>query len=450
MPHLPPGDQGETLHVPRVRLGLPELRVCTLVMGRRRGCCRSLPSSAGRARTIGGSHRTPPRTTGSSVARMAATGSGTAVRRPARSGSPVPPDQAELMVPAAMRRWEFPAMGTTVSVVTEATAVEQAGDEVRRLFAEWERRLSRFRPDSELSRLNADAGRPGVDVPAAPGPVPPGGGWRRVELDPKGRTVTLPPGVGVDLGGIAKGMAVDAAVERLRTLGIGAAMVSAGGPARPRPPAGWRRLADRHRGPTHRRHDRAHPWIAGDLGDRPAPLAPGRGRAPSPARPAPRTAGADRAVVGHRRGGYLRAGRGRRQDRVHPRAESGHRLSRAQAPGGPAGGPVGCVAARRLLAGGLGRPGEGLVVASLSMTLVATRAAGYTAVALSLLLSSPLRPIRWPRFATTELHRFVTLLTLLFIAIHVLVALLDSFIGFSLSDVLVPFTSNYRRVWMGL
>jgi thiamine biosynthesis lipoprotein len=181
------------------------------------------------------------------------------------------------MVPAAMRRWEFPAMGTTVSVVTEATAVEQAGDEVRRLFAEWERRLSRFRPDSELSRLNADAGRPvvvshllfevleaalraarataglydptllralerlgydrsfeqvGVDVPAAPGPVPSGGGWRRVELDPKGRTVTLPPGVGVDLGGSAKGMAVDAAVERLRTLGIGAAMVSAGGDLR--------------------------------------------------------------------------------------------------------------------------------------------------------------------------------------------------------------------------
>lgn len=67
------------------------------------------------------------------------------------------------------------------------------------------------------------------------------------------------------------------------------------------------------------------------------------------------------------------------------------------------------------------------MVASLSMTWVATRAAGYTAfalltasVALGLLLSSPLRPTRWPRFATTELHRFVTLLTLLFIAIHVL------------------------------
>lgn len=340
------------------------------------------------------------------------------------------------MVPAAMRRWKFPAMGTTVSVVTEATAVEQAGDEVRRLFAEWERRLSRFRPDSELSRLNADAGRPvvvshllfevleaalraarataglydptllralerlgydrsfeqvGVDVPAAPGPVPPGGGWRRVELDPKGRTVTLPPGVGVDLGGIAKGMAVDAAVERHHLLD-----------------------------PRHARPAQTGLWSV--------------------------TVAASTC-----------AGRGRRQDRVHPRADSGHRLSRAQAPGGPAGGPVGCVAARRLLAGGLGRPGGGLVVASLSMTWVATRAAGYTAfalltasVALGLLLSSPLRPTRWPRFATTEPHRFVTLLTLLFIAIHVLVALLDSFIGFSLSDVLVPFTSNYRRVWMGL
>jgi sulfoxide reductase heme-binding subunit YedZ len=115
------------------------------------------------------------------------------------------------------------------------------------------------------------------------------------------------------------------------------------------------------------------------------------------------------------------------------------------------------VLAQRELARAIGRSGGDVVVASLSMTWVATRAAGYTAfalltasVALGLLLSSPLRPTRWPRFATTELHRFVTLLTLVFIAIHVLVALLDSFIGFSLSDVLVPFTSNYRPVWMGL
>jgi thiamine biosynthesis lipoprotein len=168
-------------------------------------------------------------------------------------------------------------MGTVVSVVTDAEAPEQAGEEVQRLFAEWEGRLSRFRPDSELSRLNARPGQPvivsdllldvlqaavraarataglydptllhalerlgydrsfdrlGAALPAASGPAPGGGGWRRLELDLKARTVTLPPGVGIDLGGIAKGMAVDAAVERLRTMGSRAAMVSAGGDLR--------------------------------------------------------------------------------------------------------------------------------------------------------------------------------------------------------------------------
>jgi hypothetical protein len=41
----------------------------------------------------------------------------------------------------------------------------------------------------------------------------------------------------------------------------------------------------------------------------------------------------------------------------------------------------------------------------------------------------PLRSTRWPRFATTELHRFVTLLTLVLIAVHVLVAMLDRFMS---------------------
>jgi thiamine biosynthesis lipoprotein len=176
-----------------------------------------------------------------------------------------------------MRRWEFPAMGTVVSVIAETGVVERAGDAVQRLFAEWERRLSRFQPDSELSRLNARPGRPvvvselllevleaalsaarataglydptllralehlgydrsfeqvGDAVPAASGPLRPAGGWRRIELDHRARTVTLPQGVGVDLGGIAKGMAVDAAVEHLRGLGVAAAMVGAGGDLR--------------------------------------------------------------------------------------------------------------------------------------------------------------------------------------------------------------------------
>jgi hypothetical protein len=97
------------------------------------------------------------------------------------------------------------------------------------------------------------------------------------------------------------------------------------------------------------------------------------------------------------------------------------------------------------------------LLASLSLTWVSARAAGFTAfglltasVALGLVLSSPLRSERWPRFATTELHRFVTLLTLVFIAVHVLVVLFDSFIGFSVAEVVVPFVSHYRPLWMGL
>jgi len=97
------------------------------------------------------------------------------------------------------------------------------------------------------------------------------------------------------------------------------------------------------------------------------------------------------------------------------------------------------------------------LLTSLSLTWVSARAAGFTAfglltasAALGLVLSSPLRSERWPRFATTELHRFVTLLTLVFIAVHVLVVLLDSFIGFSVAEVVVPFVSHYRPLWMGL
>src|SRR5262249_39851443 len=43
------------------------------------------------------------------------------------------------------------------------------------------------------------------------------------------RRVTLPEGVGLDFGGIAKGMAVDAAITRLARMGITSALVNAGG-----------------------------------------------------------------------------------------------------------------------------------------------------------------------------------------------------------------------------
>jgi FAD:protein FMN transferase len=178
----------------------------------------------------------------------------------------------------------FPTMGTEVTVLAPAGRAGEAAGRARRLFEDWERRLSRFRPDSELARLNAHPGRPvpvgellyrvleaalraaratggvydptmahqlarlGYDrsferVPASSprrAPAGPGGGWREVRMDPAARLVTLPPGVGVDLGGIAKGMAVDAAVERLSAAGLGPVMVNAGGDLRVqgRPPGG--------------------------------------------------------------------------------------------------------------------------------------------------------------------------------------------------------------------
>ena len=185
----------------------------------------------------------------------------------------MPPEAA---APAGMARASFPAMGTEVTVLARAGRVGEAAGRARRLFEDWERRLSRFRPDSELAQLNAHAGRPvpvgallyrvletalaaaratgGVYDPTMahqlerlgydrsfeqlPASSPrreaagPGGGWRTVGMDPAARLVTLPPRVGVDLGGIAKGMAVDAATERLRDAGLGPVMVNAGGDLR--------------------------------------------------------------------------------------------------------------------------------------------------------------------------------------------------------------------------
>jgi len=70
-------------------------------------------------------------------------------------------------------------------------------------------------------------------------------GWRRVELDAARQTIRLPvPGMRLDLGGVAKGYILQAALEALRAAGIRAALLEAGGDivAGDAPPgrAGWR------------------------------------------------------------------------------------------------------------------------------------------------------------------------------------------------------------------
>ena len=49
-----------------------------------------------------------------------------------------------------------------------------------------------------------------------------------------------------------------------------------------------------------------------------------------------------------------------------------------------------------------------------------------------------------------SLHRNVSLLALVFLAVHILTAVLDSFAPISLLDAFVPFASSYRPFWLGL
>jgi len=178
-------------------------------------------------------------------------------------------------------------MGTTAHVIVAGGArglADRALDRLEMLEARW----SRFRPDSEISRLNA---RPGVPVlvshdtyllveravegwqltagrfdptllpelraagydrsfelvgaSGVPGDSPascPGAplvarpeprlGAGAIALDPTVGTVRLPTGVELDPGGIGKGLAADLVVEQLLADGATGAMVSVGGDLR--------------------------------------------------------------------------------------------------------------------------------------------------------------------------------------------------------------------------
>jgi sulfoxide reductase heme-binding subunit YedZ len=57
---------------------------------------------------------------------------------------------------------------------------------------------------------------------------------------------------------------------------------------------------------------------------------------------------------------------------------------------------------------------------------------------------------RWPRFAVDTIHRDVSLLVLLLLAVHIITSVLDSFAPIKLTDAIIPFASAYRPLWMGL
>jgi thiamine biosynthesis lipoprotein len=168
----------------------------------------------------------------------------------------------------------FRALGTTAVVICDEDRLAEATGLVREELTAMDLACSRFRPDSELSRLNEWSGAPmtvspllfeaidqalraaeltggivdptiaralrdwGYDttftsVPTI-GPslevtlraVP---GWRTVAVDHEAHTVTLPAGVELDLGATAKGLAADRSAARVfDTLGCGV-LVGLGG-----------------------------------------------------------------------------------------------------------------------------------------------------------------------------------------------------------------------------
>jgi sulfoxide reductase heme-binding subunit YedZ len=55
-----------------------------------------------------------------------------------------------------------------------------------------------------------------------------------------------------------------------------------------------------------------------------------------------------------------------------------------------------------------------------------------------------------PKFAVTSLHRNLSLLTVAFVAVHVVTAVLDTYVHIPISAGVIPFASGYERLWLGL
>lgn len=160
-----------------------------------------------------------------------------------------------------MQRIDFRAMGCQMLALMDAPDLRFA-DTLRPVphwFAEWEQSLSRFRADSELNRLNANAGNPfqvsetlgrvieqaliaarvseGLVTPAVCDAVERAGydrsfelleprearqvdsvavtDWRAMQYDATTRMVRMPSSMRLDLGGVAKGWAADETARRL-------------------------------------------------------------------------------------------------------------------------------------------------------------------------------------------------------------------------------------------
>jgi methionine sulfoxide reductase heme-binding subunit len=72
-----------------------------------------------------------------------------------------------------------------------------------------------------------------------------------------------------------------------------------------------------------------------------------------------------------------------------------------------------------------------------------------TVVVLGILSALRTEGSGWPRFVTTGLHRNLALMTLVFLSLHIITAIVDPFTNLGL-NALIPFASYYRTLWLGL
>ncbi len=87
----------------------------------------------------------------------------------------------------------------------------------------------------------------------------------------------------------------------------------------------------------------------------------------------------------------------------------------------------------------------------------ATRASGIMALilltltmVLGLVTTSRARARNWPGFAQQEMHRRISMIAVVFLGIHVVTSVLDTYVNIGWLAIVIPFTSAYGRFWVGV
>lgn len=71
-------------------------------------------------------------------------------------------------------------------------------------------------------------------------------------------------------------------------------------------------------------------------------------------------------------------------------------------------------------------------------------------VVLGILSALRVQSAHWPAFLTTGLHRNLALMTLVFLALHIVTSVVDPYTNLGWAAALIPFSSYYRTFWLGL